>query len=123
MPRIRRQFDPREAFTHKTMNYFDDDDREAFRKRQEEDLKRWNRGARQRQPFHKAHESISDSDDEEDDLSGGRKATGIGQEDVWRNSEGERLGDFGVDEDVDYYDEDDVPLGDLLRKRREVSRT
>ena len=39
-------------------------------------------------------------------------------EESWRNSEGERLKDFGVDEDAEFYDEDDIPLAELLRRRR-----
>lgn len=38
-------------------------------------------------------------------------------EEGWRNSEGERLNDFGVDEDVEFYDEDDLPLAELVRRR------
>jgi palmitoyltransferase len=39
---------------------------------------------------------------------------------AWRNSEGERLKDFGVDEDVEFYDEqdDDVPLSQLIARRQ-----
>ncbi|RMZ66870.1 palmitoyltransferase pfa4 [Pyrenophora seminiperda CCB06] len=43
---------------------------------------------------------------------------------AWRNSEGERLKDFGVDEDVEFYDEqndDDVPLSELLARKRAAS--
>lgn len=41
-------------------------------------------------------------------------------EESWRNSEGERLLDFGVDEDVEFYDEqeDQIPLSELLARRR-----
>lgn len=39
-------------------------------------------------------------------------------EESWRNAEGERLKDFGVDEDVDFYDEDDIPLAVLLERRK-----
>ncbi|KAF1995879.1 zf-DHHC-domain-containing protein [Amniculicola lignicola CBS 123094] len=44
-------------------------------------------------------------------------------EEGWRNSEGERLRDFGVDEDVEFYDEeeDDVPLSTLLARKREAA--
>ncbi|KAH9873647.1 hypothetical protein IAQ61_004271 [Plenodomus lingam] len=44
-------------------------------------------------------------------------------EESWRNSEGERLQDFGVDEDVEFYDEqdDDVPLQELLTRRRQAA--
>ncbi|KAI1515664.1 Palmitoyltransferase [Pyrenophora tritici-repentis] len=43
---------------------------------------------------------------------------------AWRNSEGERLKDFGVDEDVEFYDEqddDDMPLSELLARKRAAS--
>ena len=43
-------------------------------------------------------------------------------EEGWRNREGERLADFGVDEVADFYDEaeedEDVPLGQLLARRK-----
>lgn len=103
--------------------------------------------------------SISDHDededeDEEDERSGdgggskgrsdGKGKEGDGEE-AWRNSEGERLQDFGVDEEVEFYDEptvaagggaaamgvdgtsagyyddeddDDVPLSELLERKR-----
>ncbi|KAL1603961.1 Palmitoyltransferase [Paraconiothyrium brasiliense] len=59
------------------------------------------------------------------DKPGGGDGDGDGDaegEEAWRNSEGERLKDFGVDEDVEFYDEqedeDDVPLGELLARKR-----
>ncbi len=39
----------------------------------------------------------------------------------WQNSEGDRLKDFGVDEETDFYDEEDLPLTEVLRRRK--SRT
>ena len=39
-------------------------------------------------------------------------------EEGWRNKEGERLADFGVDEIADFYDEDDLPLAELMRRRK-----
>ena len=41
-------------------------------------------------------------------------------EESWRNAEGERLRDFGVDEDVEFYDEDDVPLAVLMERRKQT---
>lgn len=41
-----------------------------------------------------------------------------GGEEAWRNREGERLADFGVDEVAEFYDEDDLPLAELIRKRK-----
>jgi hypothetical protein len=38
-------------------------------------------------------------------------------EETWRNREGERLKDFGLDEETEFYDEDEVPLAQLLRSR------
>jgi palmitoyltransferase len=53
----------------------------------------------------------------------GRRGSVSGEE-GWRNSEGERLKDFGLDEEVEFYDEqqedDDVPLSQLLERRRAV---
>ena len=46
--------------------------------------------------------------------------TGQGKE-GWRNSEGDRLDDFGVDENAELFDEDNVPLAELIRKRQDVS--
>lgn len=40
---------------------------------------------------------------------------------AWQNSEGDRLKDFGVDEEADFSDEADVPLTHVLRRRK--SRT
>ncbi|PWY89194.1 zf-DHHC-domain-containing protein [Aspergillus heteromorphus CBS 117.55] len=38
-------------------------------------------------------------------------------EEGWRNSEGERLRDFGVEEDIEFYDEEDIPLAILMQRR------
>lgn len=37
---------------------------------------------------------------------------------AWQNSEGDRLKDFGVDEEADFYDEEDLPRTDVLRRRK-----
>lgn len=37
-------------------------------------------------------------------------------EEGWRNAEGERLHDFGVDEEIEFYDEENVPLGILMKQ-------
>ncbi|CAI6284414.1 unnamed protein product [Periconia digitata] len=90
-----------------------------------------------------SEEGFPGSDDEvERGSNSGRGAGKYGAaeddgEEAWRNAEGERLLDFGVDEEVEFYDEpvvvtgegedggddDDVPLSELLsRKRREMGR-
>lgn len=95
------------------------------------------------------NDNLSDaSSDAELDVDEAKAETGSQSgEEGWRNREGERLGDFGVDEEVEFYDEetaeagagiedagdsvengygygygededDDVPLGELLARRR-----
>ena len=40
-------------------------------------------------------------------------------EEGWRNKEGERLADFGVEEIADFYDEEDyLPLAEVMRRRK-----
>jgi len=39
-------------------------------------------------------------------------------EEGWKNKDGEGLRDFGVDEEVEFYDEEDIPLAVLLERRR-----
>jgi len=46
-----------------------------------------------------------------------REDDGEGEE-AWQDSEGDRLKDFGVDEEADFYDEDDLPLTEVLRRRK-----
>ncbi|KAJ4307760.1 Palmitoyltransferase [Neodidymelliopsis sp. IMI 364377] len=129
------------AFTYRDSELSQRDTVAAFRARQVEDE------VRRRQPFVKRMEAVRDRGSEavldrrdEDDVydvadaaddaseeaeDEGRKY-GDGEnegEEGWRNSEGERLKDFGVDEDVEFYDEqeDDMPLSELLAKRQAAS--
>lgn len=85
----------------------------AFRKRQNEDIKRYNEGTTtSRRPFNERYsrnESFTFPSTGFDD-PGSRK-------EGWRDSDGDRLDDFGVDEDAEH--EDDVPLARLLRRRHE----
>lgn len=57
---------------------------------------------------------------EEDALVPGKPLfeQGYDGEPGWTNSEGDRLRDYGVDEDAEDSDDDDVPLGELLRRRK-----
>ena len=79
------------------------------RRRQREDLRRWEK------PVTAAVE-----EPELLTASFGSNTDGEGEGEgpvVWRNSEGERLADYGVDEDADGED-DDVPLAILMRRRK-----
>ena len=63
--------------------------------------------AQRRKRFHERYTDASTRDDMEppDDLQ-------VDGEEAWRNSEGERLADFGLDEEAEFYDDDEgnVPL-------------
>ena len=71
------------------------------------------------------HDEYAVEDETDDDGEDGSDATMEPEQTVdaddgeegWRNSEGERLADFGVDEDAEFYDEDDLPLAELMRRR------
>ncbi|KAF2201446.1 zf-DHHC-domain-containing protein [Delitschia confertaspora ATCC 74209] len=98
----------------------------AFRKRQEEDL------IRRRRPFVQRLEARVQDQEEHAELDSFQEGWASGDdgegvaadedgEEAWRNSEGERLRDFGVDEEVEFYDEEeDVPLSELLARRRGI---
>ena len=95
---------------------------EAFKRRQSDDLKRQRPASevQRRKRFHDRYKEFEDNevDREVSPERASVHASDEGEE-SWRNSEGERLGDFGVDEDVEFYDEDDVPLGVLIEQRKQ----
>ncbi|KAL2837053.1 DHHC palmitoyltransferase-domain-containing protein [Aspergillus pseudoustus] len=96
---------------------------EAFNRRKAEDLKRQRNRieVQRRKPFHvRFDESLSDSSDDEGDYTDDGSVDG---EESWQNSEGERLRDFGVDEAVEFYDEEDIPLAILMQQRAERQKT
>ena len=115
-----------------------------FRRRQEADFARYEDAdgdyVVRRRPFHERLEEMNKGDsknaynpgdtavetDDENSASESEDAVpskvpgvqdGAGEE-GWRNKEGERLADFGVDEIADFYDEDDLPLSELMRRRK-----
>lgn len=110
-----------------------------FRKRQEADTARYadvhDEYVVRRKTFHerleeaqrqssRSHHEENDEDAVEDDSEPepeeprGRPSKKDEGEESWRNKEGERLADFGVDEDAEFYDEDDLPLAELMRRRQ-----
>ena len=93
----------------------------AFRRRQQEDLKRYDQRVTTsipRRPLHELHSNAGYRHDSVPFQS--VKSDNLGSDgEGWRDSEGDRLGDFGVDEDAEFYDEDDIPLAELLRRRHD----
>ena len=122
MPRLPRTTNGR-PFTYKEDSRSNREQIDAFRRRQEEDLKRFHHTESliRRKPFHERYKDTSQAQRESPRLLDGDNAFDGGEE-AWRNSEGERLGDFGVDEDIEFYDEDDIPLAKLLLEQRKEPR-
>ncbi|KAL1965766.1 hypothetical protein VTN77DRAFT_5087 [Rasamsonia byssochlamydoides] len=92
---------------------------EAFNRRQREDMerRRGGLGLQRRRKFHERYAHVANA--EHDAADGEDSVASDEGEEAWRNADGERLQDFGVDEEVEFYDEDDIPLAELMRRRRE----
>ncbi|KAM0282589.1 hypothetical protein ACHAQH_002957 [Verticillium albo-atrum] len=99
------------------------EDMAAFRRRQEADLRRWEGSRAEIMAELEEGEDYDMLDEDHDNLG---KAAGAAE---WTNSDGERLRDYGVDEDAEITSvdlgrgnldqaDDDVPLAELLRRRK-----
>jgi palmitoyltransferase len=120
MPRRVREYDPNNAFLHDEGRAYGLTEIEAFRLRQLEDLKRFQdkESTIRRRQFHKRYESTT-SKDEIKQLPDTDLAADEEGEEAWRNAEGDRLADFGVDEEAEFYDDENVPLAELMRRRKQ----
>lgn len=106
-----------EAFTFQNETMSNEDQIKRFRQRQEQDIGRIQAQVSKRRPFRDRFKAANNGSEPIHPLPTDREASDGGEE-AWRNSEGERLDDFGVDEDVEFYDEDNIPLAQLLQKRK-----
>lgn len=89
------------------------EEREAFRRRQEEDFERRLKITTQHKVEREGDNYEDDADEYESEYE-----EGLDGEEGWTNADGERLRDFGVDEDAEVVADDDIPLGELLRRRK-----
>ncbi|KAL2000013.1 hypothetical protein VTN02DRAFT_3662 [Thermoascus thermophilus] len=125
IPRPARPIDAENAFTVRQQHSSAQEEIEAFRRRQMEDMQRRQGGSglQRRKRFHERFaESGSRAGAHTSDTESDRgSASGDGEE-GWRNSEGERLADFGVDEEAEFYDEDDIPLSRLIERRQQMQK-
>ena len=94
------------AFTYDDAGNTTEQQIDAFRKRQQRDIRRFDLDS------HEIQHRTLDAETSQD----GAKLRGH----EWRDADGERLDDFGVDEEVDFY-EDNVPLSELIRRRKDHS--
>ncbi|KAK5045154.1 hypothetical protein LTR84_009487 [Exophiala bonariae] len=90
----------------------------AFKKRQQADFESRADyyGVKRRRPFHERFEqsTVDATEDMSREMHDGESSG----EEGWQDTGGNRLKDFGVDEDVEFYDEDDIPISELLRRRK-----
>ncbi|KAL8888605.1 MAG: hypothetical protein Q9215_003995 [Flavoplaca cf. flavocitrina] len=124
MPRRQYNLANHHPFTHPDMT--SNIDTQAFRERQRRDYLRFSSnngdpGLKHRMSATRLSDLSSDESGDEDngpdaddlDLKAGNK---------WRDQDGDRPDDFGVDEEVDYLDEDDLPLSENLKRQRAVRK-
>lgn len=101
----------------------------AFARRQEEDLRRRQRAQAQTQQRSGIVAELEEADglDSANPNDRSEDYEWVGKP-VWTNSDGDRLWDYGVDEEVDEEvapgpgDDDDVPLAELIRRRKVLTR-
>ncbi len=120
MPRskIHKSYD--KDFTYEDESALDVERVSAFRRRQQGDFGRLAHGSsgtilrRRVDSVRNGYDNLHGSPQPDIDDAGQDK-------EGWRDSEGDRLDDFGVDENADVFDEDNVPLAELIRKRQAQS--
>ncbi|KAI9171866.1 palmitoyltransferase pfa4 [Paramyrothecium foliicola] len=96
------------------LNLTPEEQKAAFKERQERDL-------RKRQMLMAELEEVDSYEVMNDDEMHVYDNHGNAEGRDWTNTDGERLRDYGVDEeaeDIETLPEDDIPLGELLRRRR-----
>lgn len=124
IPRLHRAPDPKQAFLYQDAPLSNQEERETFHQRQQADLirRQGTHGMIKRKSFHdryatRRHTEQNEANMEDDSTD---KESESGEE-GWRSPEGDRLRDYGVDEDAEFYDqeEENVPLSELIRRRHE----
>ena len=120
-PRVERVRGPQTAFVHDHESLSPDQEIVAFKQRQQADFQQRADfyGVQRRRPFHQRFEQDDTTPVENDYVDPDNEDSNSGEE-GWRDSEGNRLKDYGVDEDIEFYDEDSIPIAELLRRRREA---
>lgn len=122
IPRLHRSFDSSQGFIYRQSHLSDYEEIQAFKQRQQDDMRRrtGNNGIIRRKPFHERHakDLYPKQDDATIDDDNSNVLDSDSGEEGWRSPEGDRLRDYGVDEDAEFYDQDDIPLSELMRRRR-----
>lgn len=119
VPRSDRPLDLHGAFIHDHDGLSANEELLAFQRRQQADFERRpdHYSVKRRKPFHERFDSPNHIPLKDDD-AGADEAEDSGEE-GWQDSGGNRLKDYGVDEDVEFYDEDNIPIAELMKRRKE----
>jgi palmitoyltransferase len=117
MPRLQRATDPQDPFVYDKAHLSDYEEIQAFKRRQEDDIQRRQTQSQvyRRKPFHVRYANGSEGLSEDTKPDDASSESG---EEGWQDEGGNRLRDYGVDEDVEFYDEDDIPLAELISRRK-----
>ena len=122
MPRSDRQVSQAWASFVENEAVSDRDRLYQFYQRQGQDLKRLSRkGTPSRCSTIHEHQNIGQIDIDNGAIESIGSPSKAEDVEVWRDSEGDRLDDFGVDEDIECFNEDEIPIAELLRRRRALS--
>lgn len=124
MPRRQYNLADHHLFTHTSVS--SNIDTQAFRERQRRDYLRFSSNNGDPELKHRVSAtrfsgSLSDESDNDGDESYAEDIPQVGVNE-WRDQDGDRPDDFGVDEDVEYMDDDDLPLSEVLKRQRETIR-
>ena len=108
------------AFTHDNEPISDQARLSMFAQRQQQDLKRFNHNHSdwERRPISLQEGGVNRRQLQSMNPTSTGFTTMDNNTGVWRNVEGDRLDDFGVDEDAELYDDDEVPLSELIRRKK-----
>ena len=116
MPRSTVPYLDNKDFTFDDETAQDTDRVTKFRQRQQQDLKRYRNEASSTGPRRRLQEVSDEYNNphayQQADLEYAAENTG-----GWRDSDGDRLGDFGVDEAAELFDEDSIALAEVMRRR------
>ena len=120
MPKVSAQHTQAQVNDSTGYEMSDQDWLDAFRRRQQADQRRLDlehtatirRRNVNNEMAENCHRNTS-SNDGSDEFDASNHA---GQK--WQDSEGDQLADFGVDDDVDFFDEDEIPLAHLLQRNK-----
>ncbi|KAL8950677.1 MAG: hypothetical protein Q9222_003299, partial [Ikaeria aurantiellina] len=121
MPRYQYNATDYKPFTYEAG--YPEFDVQAFRERQQRDALRFtntNYLTYRRAASHQQNEGLGQEERQESPVAVARQSNGASIFD-WRDSSGDRLQDFGVDEEVEN-DDDNVPLAELQRRRRKLEQ-